>query len=241
MTTVVMTQATSPVAGLALATLRARCRLLLASVTDWPDVTLNEWIRDAIRFYSVEFPRALRYDLTLVTGTQAYDLPANCLGVAAVEYPTGEDPASYVLQADEWSTVFQTEGDVYALRGIADSVSATADSAQMALVFAEDVTTGEHAMVSYLGLHRIPASDTELISVPEVHVEALIAFVDFRAHWELETDEAYSVTSISVVLSQLGEDGRRAWNRYKEVVDRLQQMALPILGGGRVVWGGLGL
>ena len=26
--------------------------------------------------------------------------------------------------------------------------------------------------------------------VPEAHIEALIAFVDFRVHWALETDEA---------------------------------------------------
>ena len=179
---------------------------------------------DAIRFYSAEFPRSLRHDLTLVTGTQAYNLPAGCLAVTAVEYPTGEDPATYLQQVDEWSAEFAAGGEVYALRGIADTVAATADTATMALVFAEDVTTGEHALVSYLGQHRVPTGDTEHTSVPEAHTEALIAFVDFRAHWELEADEAVTLTTVSIILSQLGQEARLAWRRYKEIMDRLQEM-----------------
>jgi hypothetical protein len=223
-----------------LAVLRARCRLILASATDWPDAALNAWIGDAIRFYSAEFPRQLRHDKTLVTGTRAYDLPAGCLAVTAVEYPSGEDPAVHLRQVDEWSAEFLAGGEVYALRGIADTVAVTADTATMALVFAEDVTTGEHALVSYLGQHWVPVGDTEYTSVPEAHSEALIAFVDFRAHWELESDEACTLTTVSIILSQLGQEARLAWRRYKEVVDRLQEMT-PALERGRVVWGGIGL
>ena len=233
-----------------LADMRGRCRLLLASTADWPDTSLDAWIGDAIRFYSVEFPRRLRHDLTLATGTQAYNLPAGCRGVTAVEYPTGEDPARYLVQADEWSTLFQAGGAAYALRGIADGVSATTDAspgdlmspgdtAEMALVFAEAVTTGEHALVSYLGLHRVPTGNTDVISVPEAHTEALIAFVDFRAHWTLETAEAATIANVSIILSQLGQEARLAWRRYKEVVERLQ--AMTPAPSGRVVWGRMGL
>ena len=222
-----------------LATLRARCRLILASVADWPDTDLNAWIADAVRFYSVEFPRALRYDLSLITGTRVYDLPAGCSGVTAVEYPSGEDPAAYLVQADEWSALFQVGGDCYALCGIADTVAAASDTALMGIVFPWAVTTGEHAMISYLGLHRVPVADTDVISVPEAHSEALIAFVDFRAHWALETDEAVTLSTVSIILSQLGQEARLAWRRYKEVVDRLQAMTPS--PSGRVVWGRIGL
>jgi hypothetical protein len=222
-----------------LATLRARCRLILASVTDWPDADLNGWIADAVCFYSMEFPRALRYDLTLATGTRSYDLPAGCMAVTAVEYPAGEDPAEYLARADEWSALFQTGGDCYALRGSADTVAAAADSALMVIVFARAVVTGEHALISYLGLHRVPATDTDVITVPEAHSEALIAFVDFRAHWALETEEAVSLSNVSIILSQLGQEARLAWRRYKEVVDRLQ--ALTPAPSGRVVWSRIGL
>ena len=222
-----------------LATLRARCRLILASVADWPDADLNAWIADAVRFYSLEFPRALRHDLALATGTRVYDLPAGCSVVTAVECPTGEEPARYLVRADEWSPLFQVGGDCYALRGIADSVVATSDTALTAIVFPWAVTTGQHAMISYLGLHRVPAADADVISVPEAHSEALIAFVDFRAHWALETDEAVTLSTVSIILSQLGQEARLAWRRYKEVMDRLQEMTPA--PSGRVTWAGIGL
>ena len=75
--------------------------------------------------------------------------------------------------------------------------------------------------------------------VPEVHLEAIIAFVDFRAHWERESTETYTGSSSSLILSQLGENGRRAWNRYREIM-----RSLAPVGGWTVKnpsWGGLGL
>jgi hypothetical protein len=221
--------------GPTLAVLRARVRLTCTNATSWPNATIDAWLGDAIRFYSNEFPRALRHEITLATGTQVYDLPDDCMGVTGVEYPAGEDPPEFLYQADEWSALFQGGGAAYALRGVA--AAATVGGA---LVFAEDVTTGETAIVSYLGQHWVPTGDSELTSVPDAHSEALIAFVEFRSHWELETDEAVSVSSVSVVLSQLGEEARRAWNRYKEVMDRLQWLARAG-GSGRVVWGDVGL
>lgn len=225
--------------GATLATLRARCRLVLASATAFPDATLNAWIGDAIRFYALEFPRTLRYTLTLTTGTQSYALPAGCLGVDLVEYPAGEDPPEYLCLTSEDDPDFGLGDDVYALRGPADSVSATTDTANSYIVFGETVTTGETAVISYRGHHRVPTSDSEVTSVPEAHTEALIAFVEFRAQWKLEADEAVDLSDVSIILSQLGQEARLAWRRYKEIVDRLQMLTpTPI---GIVTWSRLGL
>ena len=60
--------------------------------------------------------------------------------------------------------------------------------AEIELMFAEAVSTGETAIVSYSGAHWIPTADDGVTSVPELHTEALIAFVDFRAHAQLESD-----------------------------------------------------
>ena len=69
--------------------------------------------------------------------------------------------------------------------------------------------------------------------------EALIAFVDFRAHAQLEALEAVNMGNVSIILSQLGQEARLAWRRYKEVVERLQDMTPA--PSGRVVWGRIGL
>ena len=101
------------------------------------------------------------------------------------------------------------------------------------------MSTGETAIVSYSGAHWIPTADEESTSVPELHTEALIAFVDFRAHAQLESDEAVNLGNVSIILSQLGQEARLAWRRYKEVVERLQ--AMTPAPSGRVVWGRIGL
>jgi hypothetical protein len=225
--------------GATLATLRARCRLTLADATAFPDATLNAWLGDAIRFYSQEFPRTLRYTLTLTTGTQAYALPVGCLGVDLVEYPAGEDPPEYVCLVNEDHGDFANESDVYALRGPADSVGATTDTVNTYIVFAETVTTGETAVITYRGHHRVPTGDTEVTSVPEAHTEALIAFVEFRSQWKLEADEAVNLSDVSIILSQLGQEARLAWRRYKEIIERLQAQAPS--PAGMVYWGKLGL
>lgn len=204
-----------------LTNLLAICRLTCPSATDWPDATLTAWIQDAIRLHSAAFPRRRRYTITLATGTQTYNLPADCKALLSVEYPSGQTPRSYLTHVDEGSSRFAAADNVYALRGVATSSS---DAVPGVLVFAETVATGQSAIVEYIGDHAVPSTGSDVLTVPDSQLEALIAFVEFRAHWELETDEAFAISNVSVVLAQLGENARRAWNRYKEVVAHLEAL-----------------
>jgi hypothetical protein len=214
--------------GTTLADLRAALRLTLTDATAWPNATLDAWISDAIRFYSVEFPRKWRHTQSLTTGAQAYALPGGhgFLSLLSVEYPAGQDPPEFVQLVDEASREFASGGDYYALRPVADSTAIESDTAQGTIVFAETVATGESAVLTYFAAHPIPTAgdDDAQITVPVAHWEALYAFVDFRAHWELETDEALNVSTVSIVLAQLGQEARRAWNRYRESIDRIRSL-----------------
>jgi hypothetical protein len=136
-----------------LATLRAALRLTLTNATSWPDATLDKWIQDAIRFYSLEFPRTWRYTLSLTTGTQAYALPGGhgFMHVISVEYPSGSSPQEFLQQVEERSDEFASGGDYYALRGVADTTAIASDTAQGSIVFAETVATGESAVITYAG------------------------------------------------------------------------------------------
>lgn len=229
-----------------LAELRTQCRALLASTSDWPNATLDAFIADAIRTYSATFPRHRRHTLSLTTGTQAYDLPGglDLQGVVGVRYPVSVEPARFLVQSGEGEPLFQGGGNCYALRlGESDTVAVTAAATVGTLVFAETVATGETAEVEYLTLHHVPdaGDDTDVITVPESHWEGLIAFVDFRCHWEVETDETYAITPGSLALSQLGENGRRAWSRWKEVMERLKPARPVSSRRGLVDWSGIGL
>ena len=229
-----------------LADLRTQCRALLASTADWPDATLDAFIADAIRTYSATFPRHRRHVLTLATGVQEYALPGglDLQGIVGVRYPVSVDPARFLVQSGEQEPLFQAGGNAYALRlGEADTVAVTAAATVGTLVFGERVATGEEAEVEYLHSHHVPAAgaDTDVITVPESHWEGLIAFVDFRCHWEVEADESYSITPGSLALSQLGENGRRAWNRWKEVMEGLKPARPVSSRRGLVNWSGVGL
>jgi len=226
-----------------LADLRARCRAVLTSLTDWPNAKLDGWIGDAIRFYSAEFPRVRLHTLTLTGGTQHYDLPGgrDLQAVVSVEYPAGLEPAQYLYYAARWEPLFRNEGYAYTLRAVTDATATDADDVRTQIEFAQDVSTGETAVVEYQCAHEVPAAgdDACTITVPAAHWEALIAFVDFRGHWELETGKAITVTTNSVVLAQLGENARRAWLRFKEV-----QRQIGYLEGGKsaiVSWAGIGM
>jgi len=206
-----------------LADLRAQLRLRFSSTSDFPDATLDGFTQDAIRIYSALFPRRWRHTITLTTGTQAYDLPGQhgLMSILSVEYPTAQTPQSFLSYADECSDKFQDKDEVYTLRSIADTTAANLDDAGAQIVFAETVATGQYAAIEYLGLHTLPTvgDDDCLITVPPAHWEMLLAFVDFLCHWKLETEEADSVTGSVLVLAQLGEEGRRAWQRFMEMAN----------------------
>ena len=218
-----------------LTTLRAYIRLELASTTDWPNATLDAWIAHAIRFYSAQFPKTWYHDISLTTGTQTYALPTGLMSIVSVEYPTGEDPQSFIDPVKESDAVFQAQGEYYTLLGVDDTTaieSLSADS--LNIKFAETVTTGETARVHYLGNHALPTAgdDDAQITVPERHWEALVAFCRFMSMAELRADQAVTVSTISIVLSQLGQEARDAWTKYKDVMDHLEFLER----GGSSAW-----
>jgi len=189
-----------------LATLRAQCRALLASTADWPDATLDKFIADAIRLYSTRFPRKWRHTITLATGTQTYALPGNhdILDVLSVEYPAGEDPPEFVHPVEPDSAAFADGEEVYARVAVADTVAIEADTVAGYIQFAEDVATGETAIVSgleaggrivSLGAHllregqqqrladvrELSAAFQALAHETQDHAEALDAFLEKRS------------------------------------------------------------
>lgn len=207
--------------------LRRQIRASLASTTDWPDAILDRWIIDAIRFYSSTFPRHWRHTLTLTTGTQAYALPGtqSMPTILSVEYPTSESPLSMLREVEEWSNEFDDADDVYAIRGIGDSTAIDLDTAVHTIVFAETVTTGQFAVIEYLGAHPTPdiGDNDAQITVPRQHWQAILAYCEYRAVCELLHDEAVTVdtSNVSIVLGQLTDSTRAAWSRFKDVMDKL--------------------
>jgi hypothetical protein len=221
-----------------LADVRTACRLTIAAASIEND-DLDAWIGEALRFHSVQFPRRARVDLDCTTGTQEYPLPDDVGDIYRV-LEVGLIQASEVHPLPLVTPLSpRMFGGGRYCAVVTTAIEDT--SGEFAILVAEPVATGDVLQVTVACSWPIPTvgSDDDVVLVPAGHIEALIAFVEFRVHWALETNEAFAVSTVSVVLSQLGENARRAWNRYKEVTDQLQWlMPAP---SGRVVWGKIGL
>lgn len=229
--------------SLTLAAARAILRRQITSTTTWPNATLDGWLADALRAYSLEFPRRLRHTQALTTGTQAYDLPGGQAfqNVLRVEYPAGEDPPEFLNQQDAADPEFQAGGYAYALRAPADDADADAETAGQ-IVLAPTVATGENVVIEYAAAHRVPAAgdDTALITVPDGHLEALVAFVEFRQAAQMNNDARWRDCIANDKLSELSNDARATWERYKDVLESIRG-GLAQFGMSRVVWRNLGL
>jgi hypothetical protein len=74
---------------------------------------------------------------------------------------------------------------------------------------------------AHFGEREIPAGSEDAVDVPEPHAEALTAYVDFAAAREMQMEAASESGGASLSVAQLGDQARRAWNRYKDVMDQL--------------------
>ena len=92
---------------------------------------------------------------------------------------------------------------------------------------------------AHFGERALPSADEDGIEVPEMHLEALTAYVDFAATYGMQVDEALSGEGTTLALGQLSDQARRAWNRYKDVIDQLVAMAAD--ESAPVTWGAYGL
>ena len=218
---------------MSLADMRSMCRLTCPDGDQWPDTSLDSWIIEAIRMYSAQFPRMRRHDLALETGVQSYDLPNDCRLVIQVEYPTGQTPRVFLTEVNLAASLFANADYVYALEAIATD---DLNEGPVLLTFAQTVATGETASVTYHGAWEVPAvsDDGATITIPTQHYEIIQSFVEYRGHWMLEANAAVNPDNVSLTLSELGANARRAWNRYKEVTVRLQTP--PAIRAATPVW-----
>lgn len=197
--------------------LRAELGLTLGDTTTWPNSTVDAYIAAAIRLYSAHYPLRRRTALVLTAGQQAYNLPGgdSLQAVIQVEFPAGARPVRVLTPAGEDSTLFHAGAPVYAVRG-----PEAAGLGQ--IVFAETVCAGQGAIVEYLTNHPIPSADNAVLTVPDIHLEAITAYVQAAAHWQLvDAAAAGDGGDTGLLLNQLQDTARAAWLRYREVLDRL--------------------
>jgi hypothetical protein len=83
------------------------------------------------------------------------------------------------------------------------------------------VAAGIGFYAAHFGDCPAPVLDTDVIAVPAMHLEAITAYVEFAALKALQVAESIDTDGSSLALGQLSDQARRAWLRYKDVIDQL--------------------
>lgn len=193
-------------------------RSLLASQTVFPDSLLNAWIDEAVRDYSLHFPRQISKTLeALAAGQREFSYaslgsPEAVYAITRVEYPLGAVPRSFLQRLPRDHPAF--EGGRYY-----DLVNDGAIEVGMSL------QAGESLGVLYLTHHLVPASDITSLTVPDDHLEALKLYVVLQAVRKLEMDQAANPEQASLLLSMLGANASRAARLYQAQIRLYRQAA----------------
>ncbi len=199
-------------------------REMLVGEAQWPDATLNHWIEEAIRDYSVHFSRRLTATITAVADQREYPLAAytGIQAVISVEWPNGQDPPEYLTRRNERDPRGFWGGAYYDVRG--EDIPTT-------LVIGEKPALTEDIDIVYLADQEVPDDDADVLTVPDRHLGALVLFCKWRAVQEFATAEARSPRATGPSLDALSIGAVRAEREYRARIQDFLQAS-----GGRSAW-----
>jgi hypothetical protein len=225
--------------GTTRAALRASLRQTLNDLSAWPDPALNQWIDEAVLDYSNSFRLHREAGFPARSGENLYELNMGgraVFEVLAVEYPVGY-PRQYLARIERSSPRFYQEKayDIF--------YDGQSERAWMLISFLPPKDEPGNFWITYQTLHPLPTGDEAVLTVPDLHLEALRLFVIWKALQKLEGSQAVeSVGGIATpdflpVLSALGLSATRAGQLYRAKIHELNRQKSD---GSIVSWGGSG-
>jgi hypothetical protein len=176
-----------------------RCQVALndALGATWPDASVLAMLRDAIRDYSIHFPRSVKTTITTVASQHSYDLTRLARQVTQVEYPTGEDPPRYLDRLSRKNPRFWGSDGYYDVEFTGDDN--TGNPSQIWI--SASPAAGETITYWYTTPHDpIPGLVENNLTVPLEHEAVLIKYVIWQASIDrLATEEQSPDTTIRMM------------------------------------------
>jgi len=212
--------------------LRARCRAALANSDEWTDLEIDGFIDRALDLFSVDFPLPVVRDKAILPLVEVHDVGV-MRRVVSVQL-LGDAP--------EFLQRSRSDAPGWGLCRCYEVVEAgpLLSAGHLGVRFSFTPASSSFR-VAGLTQHHL---DGGIVSVREEHWEALVAAVVFFAVSGLVSAEGVDSRSsnISIVLSQLSEASRLAWNRYTQLIEHYRYdggEAVDVnwgeLGGGRIL------
>jgi hypothetical protein len=190
------------------------------------EATVQDWLEEAIRAYSVHFPVITTATLNCSADTHAYTLAEGTMGIVKVEYPKGEDPPEYLNPRSRKSAGFWDREGYYdaELDGQGDG----------ALYISEDPDEDDQIEVTYLAMHTTSFSgDSSYVTVPEEHVPILVAYCVWKGTRELLLTEQQNPDTTIHLIYDMTRQAQAAWDAYNDLI----KQALASAGRSAVTTG----
>jgi hypothetical protein len=195
--------------------LRGRIQNLLAdaSGTTFTYTLIEEWIEDAIREYGQHFSIFDTYGFTTSVGEAEYELfnfPIK--NIFAVEYPTNQEPRSYLEKRDR----FDTQGFHRDDQGYDYEVTGEA-GARIVLYFSKTDFENYEAITVYT--LQAYDEDAATIELPVEHETIIIARVKWMAYEYLVAQEMTNPTNnSSLLMGQMQQNANSARKSYFQLL-----------------------
>lgn len=195
------------------AELRALVRVILVDVATWPDASINQWITDAIRDYSVYFPKTVEIVDDCAAGVRDITVgsAATFQGIVAVEYPYGQTPARYLTRKNQQEPDF--DGGAF--------YDVTTEEGQIRL--GETPVATDDIRILYLVGHTPPALDATQLTMPDSHIEALKLYIIWQGALAVEMALLPSPTTDIYLLQQLKTNVHEAEQAYRAKIADLRK------------------
>ena len=204
-------------------TLRSYLRERLENPTQWSDATLNTWINEAILDYSHYFPFVAVKSYTFIAASHSFtisNMNPTPSRVLRVQYPYGEEPPRWLTPLPRTDPRFW-DGAYYE----------TVGEPPTDIYLGEEAQVGEVVEVTYTAIHPLPTSDADVLTTPDIHLEALILFCIWKAYEEIAAAEEINPTTSEFIISQKGLNVIRTERVYRNKIWEFQRSSSSRLAG----------
>jgi hypothetical protein len=162
------------------------------------DGEINEYLNDAIRRYSLLFPRQSLWNVPIQQAVRSYPIPADFLKVQEAKY-TATNAGSYIyyLKEEPYSPGETTADSFVGITklGILTQVQSGryyrghywVENGQLTIDFDPDIT--DQLAITYAALHMQPTDDTTTLDVLEPVVEGLTLYVQAKGWLQIESSD----------------------------------------------------
>ncbi|MGB9673642.1 MAG: hypothetical protein ACPL3P_05850 [Anaerolineales bacterium] len=192
------------------------------------DLQINQWINDAIADYSLQFRREVTVEIACQVGTRAYSLQSikGLSDILSVVYIQTSAPEVCLTRRSQYDRrgfvgleVYDTKRD---------------ETANLMLVIGIEPSTGDLVHLTVATEHDYLASDEDLTTLPDSHLELITLFVRMAAMQAQYAQAAAQSDASSLLLSSLANNADRAWNEYQQ--KKKEYLAAVAEGGTICVW-----